>query len=56
LSGVKERKADRLRVMNEIYAEVGDNTVQFVNLWTIRERLGFADDQMGRITSLRRKG
>lgn len=51
MSGVEERKADRLRVMNEIYAEVGDNTVERVNLQAIRERLGLSDQKMGTIVN-----
>jgi hypothetical protein len=35
--------------MNEIYTQTGDNTTVFVDLWKIRETLGFADDRMGAI-------
>jgi predicted transcriptional regulator len=49
LTGVAERKADRLRVMNEIYAEVGDGTEEFVDVRSISERLGFSHEKMDKI-------
>jgi hypothetical protein len=47
MTGVAQKKADRLRVMNEIYSDAGDNTMDHVDLWEIRERLGFGDEEMG---------
>lgn len=49
MSGVDERKADRLRVMNEIYKQAGDDTTELVDLWEICESLGLADERMGAI-------
>jgi DNA-binding MarR family transcriptional regulator len=46
VSRVEERKADRLRVMNEIYTEVGDNSMELVDIREIQERLGFTDDKV----------
>jgi hypothetical protein len=51
LSSVEERKADRLRIMNEIYSVTGGNTREFVSLWPLRDRLGIADRQMASVVS-----
>jgi hypothetical protein len=46
LSDVEQRKADRLRVMRAVYALLGDETGEYVDLWAIRDALGLDDNRM----------
>ncbi|WP_157488930.1 hypothetical protein [Pseudofrankia sp. DC12] len=45
---MQQNKQTRLRVMNAIYQEVGDDTQRFAHLWAIRDSLGLHDEDMGR--------
>ena len=49
LSDLKQRQADRLRVMAAIFDESGASQSSFVQLWPIREAFGFSDEYMGAI-------
>jgi hypothetical protein len=49
MSEIEQRRADRLRVMAEIFKETGASQATSAALWPIRERLSFSDEYMGAI-------